>query len=58
MPKPKADETQRNQLQRFVEAAHELGCDDNEENFREVMRRVAKAKPKDEKGKEPTRGQT
>ena len=45
------------QSQRFKEAAHELGCDDSEERFREVMRRVAKAKPapKDDKGDKPRR---
>ncbi len=31
------------QVQRFIEAARELGCDDSEERFAEVVRTVAKA---------------
>lgn len=31
------------QHQRFVETARELGCDDSEERFAEVVRTVAKA---------------
>jgi hypothetical protein len=31
------------QYRRFVEAARELGCDDDEERFAEVVRTVARA---------------
>lgn len=42
MARSKIDEKQS---ERFKEAARELGCDDSEDRFREVMRQVAKAKP-------------
>jgi hypothetical protein len=53
-------EDKRNQLERFKEASRELGCDDSEGRFREVMRRVAKAKPKpkDDKAKPSRMGKS
>ena len=39
------------QVERFREAARELGCDENEEAFKETLKRVAKAPaPKKEEG--------
>lgn len=44
MPKRKPpDESGNDQYRRFVEAARELGCDDSEERFAEVVRTVATA---------------
>jgi hypothetical protein len=37
----------------FRKAARELGCDDNEERFKQALRTVAKAKPSPEKRKAP-----
>lgn len=33
------------QSERFAQAARELGCDDDPERFREVVRKLAKAPP-------------
>jgi len=33
------------QAQRFVEAARELGCDDNEDRLKDTLRKIAKAPP-------------
>lgn len=33
------------QSQRFINSARELGCDESEERFREVVRKVASAPP-------------
>ncbi len=35
----------REQAAAFRKAARELGCDDNEERFKDALRTVAKAKP-------------
>lgn len=46
----KATVTGKPQAQRdkFIEAARELGCDENEEAFKDALKRVAKAPaPKD-----------
>lgn len=43
--------TSVNQVKAFRKAARELGCDDNEERFKEALRTVARAKPKDKKAK-------
>jgi hypothetical protein len=45
MAKPNND-----QIQKFREAARELGCDQSEERFDDALRKVAKAKPKPESG--------
>jgi hypothetical protein len=50
MPKPKPDD----QVRAFRKAARELGCEDNEERFKDALRTVAKAKPPEKKDK-PTR---
>jgi hypothetical protein len=42
MAKSKA---QTEQSRRFIEAARELGTDDNPERFKETVRKVAKAPP-------------
>jgi hypothetical protein len=42
--KPKLDD--KEQAKAFRRAARELGCDDNEERFTEVLRTIAKAKPR------------
>ena len=35
------------QIDRFVEAARELGCDEDEAAFKEKLARIARQKPKD-----------
>ena len=42
-------DTDKAQLDRFKEAARELGTDDNEERFNEKLRKLAKQKPDDKK---------
>jgi len=39
----------KSQLERFKEAARELGTDDDEERFNEKLKKLAKPEPKDEK---------
>jgi hypothetical protein len=43
--KRKPTDAEKTQSQRFIEAARELGCDDSEERFREVVGKLAKAPP-------------
>lgn len=44
--KPRKDASDdRTQSERFIEAARELGCDETEEGFAEIVRKVAKAPP-------------
>ncbi len=43
-PKTKA-QSDRNQVTAFRKAARELGCDENEERFRDALRTVVKHKP-------------
>ena len=38
------------QSDRFKQMAHELGCDEDEEAFKEKLKRVIRHKPKDEPG--------
>jgi hypothetical protein len=38
--------TSSNQAKRFIEAAREAGCGEDEAEIRENMKRIAKAKPK------------
>jgi hypothetical protein len=33
------------QMAQFIEAARELGCDDDPERFKETVRKIAKAPP-------------
>ena len=40
---------QKSQIERFKEAARELGTDDDEERFNERLKRLAKQKPDDKK---------
>jgi hypothetical protein len=42
-PDPKA----KKQVAAFRKAARELGCDDNENRFKETLRALVKNKPKD-----------
>jgi hypothetical protein len=42
--KPKADDP--HQAAAFRKAARELGCEDNDERFREVLKTIAKQKEK------------
>lgn len=39
----------KSQLERFKEAAREIGTDDDEERFNEKLRKLVKDKPKGEK---------
>lgn len=34
------------QQDRFIETARQLGCDEDEDAFKEKLKRIAKAKPK------------
>ena len=45
--------TEPSQVQKFKDAARELGCDEDESTFEERLRRLAKTKPKsaDKNGK-------
>jgi hypothetical protein len=47
MPKPKKAESE--QAKRFIEAAREAGCSEDEAEIRETMKRLAPVKPKLEK---------
>lgn len=47
----KPDQDQLEQSRRFVEAARELGCDEDEAKFDEKLRRVAGRKPPAPKAK-------
>lgn len=42
-------EKERSQLERFKEAARELGTDDDEDRFNEKLGKLVKPKPKDGK---------
>ena len=39
------EESKRSQIDRFREAARELGCDESEERFKDALRKIAKAPP-------------
>jgi hypothetical protein len=41
----------RSQLRAFRKAAREAGCDDNEEQFQDALRKIAKVKPAKESSK-------
>jgi hypothetical protein len=41
------------QTKAFRKAARELGCEDNEDRFKEALRTVAKAKPQPQPKKNP-----
>ena len=43
------EKTDKSQLDRFKEAARQLGADDNEDRFNEKLRKLAKQKPNDKK---------
>ncbi len=45
----KAKHDPNDQVKAFRNAARELGCDDNEERFQEILRTIGKQKPKDAK---------
>jgi hypothetical protein len=42
----KQHQTEKPQLQRFIETARELGCDEDEAAFDEKLKRIATVKPK------------
>jgi hypothetical protein len=44
MPKRKESHT-KTQSEKFIEAAKELGCDEDESAFDEIVKKVAKAVP-------------
>lgn len=46
------DSNKKTQLDRFKEAARELGTDDDEERFNEKLRKLVKPKPKDDNTEE------
>jgi hypothetical protein len=43
------DEREKQQVDKFKEAAPELECDDDEQRFKEGLGELVKQKPKDEK---------
>lgn len=45
MPARKAPKDDPDQQRRFIEAAQEAGCSEDESAFDEALRRIAKAKP-------------
>jgi hypothetical protein len=45
MVKKKNIETQAEQSRKFIEAARELGCDDDEERFMERFKKLTEAPP-------------
>jgi hypothetical protein len=47
------DPNAKPQIERFREAARELGCEDTEEEFWDKVVRVAKHKPKDDQKDDP-----
>ena len=47
--KPRDIATPTEQSQRFIEAARELGCDEDEDAFDEKLKIIATQKPKSEK---------
>ena len=40
----KADNQQKSQSERFIETARELGCDESEERFEKVFRKIVPPK--------------
>lgn len=48
-------EGEKTQRQRFIETAREIGADDDENAFREKLKRIAKA-PVSEKKDKPAKG--
>jgi len=49
MTKKKPEPVGKSQVDRFKEAARELECDEDEAHWDERLKKVAKAKPNDEK---------
>ncbi len=45
MAKPKNAESQGEQSRRFIEAARELGCDEDEDALKTRIKRLAETKP-------------
>jgi hypothetical protein len=41
----------KSQVRAFRKAARELGCDESEDRFKEALQRIAKQKPRPQKGK-------
>jgi hypothetical protein len=53
-PKPKAEKTP--QSQKFIEAARELGCDEDESAFDEMVKKVAKGTPSRKESRSSLKG--
>lgn len=51
MTKKTTVKSQPDQARAFRKAARELGCEDNEERFRDALRTVAKHKPQPQSAK-------
>lgn len=49
--KPANPHSGSRQSQRFIDAARELGCDDDKTRFEKRLGKIAKAKPKNEQKK-------
>jgi hypothetical protein len=45
----RSNSAHKKQIDKFREAARELGTDESEERFNETLQRIGKAKPKHEK---------
>jgi hypothetical protein len=46
---------EKSQIDKFKEAARDLGCDESEQAFEEKLKRIAKAKKRPDEGKEPVK---
>lgn len=46
----KSSSKPKTQKERFIEAARELECDDSEKAFDRVIKKIAKARPKEKEG--------
>ncbi len=53
MTKPESANAPKSQIDKFREAARELGTDDTEENFDKALKRIAVAPPKPQDDQKP-----
>jgi hypothetical protein len=51
MEKPDKPSSAKPQIERFIETARALECDEDKERFEAKLKRIAKAKPKQEQEK-------
>jgi len=51
MKKSEAGNVPSGQIQRFRQAARDLGCDENEDRFKDALRKIAEAPPAKQESK-------